>query len=59
MAIMVEKGFAIIRNTISPILFFLAYLCFYLSILGILIFVGAFIYYKFIQPKQQLPSGVS
>jgi hypothetical protein len=52
MGIMVERGFALIRNTISPILFFLAYLCFYLSILGLLIFVAAFIYYKFIYPKQ-------
>jgi hypothetical protein len=51
MAIMVERGFALIRNTISPILFFLAYLCFYLSILGLLTFVGAFIYYQFILPK--------
>ena len=52
MGIMVERGFALIRNTISPILFFLAYLCFYLSIIGLLIFVAAFIYYQFIYPKQ-------
>ena len=52
MAVIVERGLSIVRNIFSPILFFLGSLCFYLSILGVLAFVGGYVYFTFIQPPQ-------
>ena len=45
MAIIVERSLSAIRTTLSSILHFLALVCFYLSIIGILVFIGAIVYY--------------
>ena len=57
MAIIVERGLAFIRNIISPFLYFLGKLCFILSIISILAFVGAVGYAKFGGPAP--PSKIS